>query len=639
MFKKIFAFLFLLLLALPVGAQEQIEKINSFDSQITVNQDGSMIVTETIAVTSLGEEIVHGIYRDFPTRYKDKNGNNYKVGFEIISVKRDGLPTMYDTADESNGIRIYIRDQDIVIPPGQYAFEITYRTTKQLGFFADHDELYWNVTGNGWVFPIDKATAEVSLSSGILPEQIRTEGYTGSQGSMEKDFTAKIENGKVYFSSNRKLDSYEGLSIVVGWPKGFVHEPTVAEKRADWLRDNTGFFVGLIGLVIVLLYYLFFWFKVGKDPEKGTVIAQYDSPQDLSPASIGYIKNMGMSDRLFSASIIHLAVKGFLKIEKIGAHYHLKNLSTAAKNKNLPVEQDLIMNSFFASKDELIIKPSNHQEIGDALDELKGVLVENYKNKYFKLNYKYLIGGVVLSILALIVTVVISSLNNGLPSFFGSMFFLVWLSGWNIGVFAMVFVVIRGILKIKEGSRDVGTMVQTVFLAFFSAPFIFGDIAALVAFSALTSVAVTIIIFVFLVVNFLFVFLMKAPTVEGRKLMDEIEGFKLFLSVTEKDRMNFHNPPEKTPELFEKFLPYALALNVENKWAEQFTDVFAQLQAQGNAYNPNWYAGAGFSAVAVGSFASSLGSSFGSAISSSSVAPGSSSGFSGGGGGGSGGGG
>ena len=142
----------------------------------------------------------------------------------------------------------------------------------------------------------------------------------------------------------------------------------------------------------------------------------------------------------------------------------------------------------------------------------------------------------------------------------------------------------------------------------------------------------------------LFAYLLKAPTPKGRLLMDELEGFQLYLEVAEKDDMNSRLRPDMTPALFEKYLPFAVALGVEQAWAEQFTRVFAALEAkQGAAYRPVWYGG-DFSHMRLAGFAENVGSGFTSAISSAATAPGSSSGsggggFSGGGGGGGGGGG
>ena len=155
---------FLALLAV-VSAAAQTEKIRSFDSRITVNTDGSMQVVETIAVESAGVDIVHGIYRDFPTRYRDRAGNKYAVLFDIVRLRRDGNTEPYHTEDVGNGVRVYFGSSSFDLPPGPHIYQFTYRTNRQLGFFRDHDELYWNVTGNGWKWPIDAATATV-LSAG-----------------------------------------------------------------------------------------------------------------------------------------------------------------------------------------------------------------------------------------------------------------------------------------------------------------------------------------------------------------------------------------------------------------------------------------------------------------------------------------
>ena len=146
---------------------------------------------------------------------------------------------------------------------------------------------------------------------------------------------------------------------------------------------------------------------------------------------------------------------------------------------------------------------------------------------------------------------------------------------------------------------------------------------------------------ILVIVNIVFHHLLKAPTKLGREIMDRIEGFKMYLSTAEKERLNSIKEPEKTPELFEMFLPYAIALDVENEWGEKFADV---LEKAGTDYSPGWYNGASWSTLGAVGVASTLGSSLTSTISSSSTAPGSSSGsggggFSGGGGGGGGGGG
>ena len=185
-------------------------------------------------------------------------------------------------------------------------------------------------------------------------------------------------------------------------------------------------------------------------------------------------------------------------------------------------------------------------------------------------------------------------------------------------------------LALGSGGVNVMGSAGAIGVTLFALPFFAGEVFGLMAFSSAVSpfAAITLVVIVF--INAIFYHLLKAPTLMGRKLMDRIEGFKLYLSVAEKERLNMLNPPEKTPELFEKYLPYALALDVENEWSEQFATVLAE-SAVGGRYRPSWYSGNSWRTNGIRGITSSLGSSLPGAISSSATAPGSSSGSGGGG--------
>jgi len=267
--------IFLLLLLLPAGlcAQKNGERILSFHSAITVNADGSMAVREAIAVNATGSRIRHGIYRDFPTTYRDRLGNNVITDFDVLAVERDGQPESWHSQTQANGVRVYFGDKNTFVPPGRHQYAFTYQTRRQLGFFADHDELYWNVTGNGWIFPIDAASATVSLPSGIPQEKIELTGYTGREGSREQALESEIELGlQATFQTTRRLAPGEGLTIVAGWPKGFVHQPTASEQLVYKLHDNRNLLVAIVGVCLLIFYYLVVWFRVGRAPQKGVIM-------------------------------------------------------------------------------------------------------------------------------------------------------------------------------------------------------------------------------------------------------------------------------------------------------------------------------------------------------------------------------
>ncbi len=220
---------FFMIMAVPAQAEE---KILSFHSDIKIHPDASLTVTETITVRAENDQIKRGIYRDFPTRYREKFGLIRRVGFNVRRVLRDGEPESFHFEGLPNGKRVYFGQEDVILPPGEYTYTLIYKTDRQLGFFPEFDELYWNVTGNDWNFPIEKASAVVHLPEGVGGKIISIAGYTGLQGAKGQDFGKEVEPsaGTVHFFSTRSLALKEGLTIAVSWPKG-VCDGTSESKR------------------------------------------------------------------------------------------------------------------------------------------------------------------------------------------------------------------------------------------------------------------------------------------------------------------------------------------------------------------------------------------------------------------------
>lgn len=613
----------LVLFSLTCSAAAE-EHIISYDSFITVRPAGDMTVTETIKVLCEGDQIKHGIYRDFPTRYRDKYGNRMSVVFEVKDVRKDGRPEPWWTEDMNNGVRVYVGNKDVTLMPGEYTYTLTYRTDRQLGFFEEHDELYWNVTGNEWAFTIRKASATVELPPGA--EIPSTEAYTGPYGAKGSDFTVDRDNqGRPVFRTTRPLTSGEGLTIMVMWPKGFVREPTRTEKTKAFFSDNKSATAGAAGVLVLLIYYVFTWLKIGKDPEKGVIIPLYDAPGGLSPAAMRYIMRMGFDDRAFASAVVNMAVKGYLTIDEDGnGNYTLTR--KGKESSGLSRDEVRITKQIFNNRASLLIKNENHATIKQAIKDLQKGLAVEYEKVYFLTNKGTLIPGLIITSMVLIAIVVLGK------NIMEAGFMTIWLSGWTAGCSMLVYMAFKAWRAV---SQSIINAVPALFLSIFSLPFLGGEAFGLWVFATATSIPSVVFIFVIVLLNILFYHLMKAPTIKGRQTMDQIEGLKRYLSVAEKDRLNQLNPPEKTPQLFEKFLPYALALDVEQEWCEQFAEVMAQA-SNGKSYKPLWYTGRHFTTSGLAGLASGLGA-MSSSISSSSSPPGSRSG--GGGGGSSGGGG
>ncbi len=611
------------------------ERILSYDSDITVHSDATMTVIETIRVRAERRNIKRGIYRDFPTLYRDRAGNRYRVGFEILSVSRDGHAEPYHTQGLSNGIRIYIGEKDVLLRPGEYSYVISYRTNRQLGFFAGHDELYWNVTGNDWAFPIDQTDAHVHLPQSIPLSEIALEAYTGAFGAKGSDYSAGLgSDGVIYFRTTHGLPRKHGLTIVVQWPKGHIVEPTLGDKLTYLARDNRELAVISIGAGVVLAYYLLTWLKVGKDPPAGVIVPRYVPPEGFSPASMRFVRRMGYDHKTLATALVNLAVKGLLRIDEHDGKYTLKKTDKSGVEM-APGEQALVKR-LFPHQSTINLVQSNHATIGAALKAHKNSLRRNYEKLYFLSNSGYLVPGIAISILALIAGMVAAPARG---ETFAAAFMIIWLMVWTVAVVALLSAAVNGWRHVAV--TGLGPALRATF---FAMPFVFFEGMGLWMLSQTTGIGIGAALIVLVVINLTFYQLLKAPTRAGRKLLDKILGFRNYLEVAEGEQLKSRRLPQKTLDLFEIYLPYALALDVEQQWAEKFADVFAQInKQQGNDYQPTWYRHShGYANMS--QLTSSLGSALGGAISSSSHAPGSSSGgggsgSSGGGGGGGGGGG
>jgi uncharacterized membrane protein YgcG len=562
------------LLALPPAAAAD-ERILGFDSNLAIQADGSLLVTETIRVRAEGQQIRRGIYRDFPTRYQDRYGNRVRVDFELLGVERDGRSEPSFTERLANGVRINTGNDDFLPTPGEFTFTIRYRTSRQLGFFADHDELYWNVTGLGWSFPIDEVHAKVLLPSNVASTSFTLDGYTGRYGGRAKDYEARSdEPGVALFQTTRTLAPGEGLTIAVGFPKGVIHEPTGTERFGWLLRDNRGVLVALAGLVLLGLFYVRGWMKAGRDPSAGPVFPHYQPPPGFAPGELRMMRRMSNDQLCFSADVVDMAVRGFLEIHQGDSKDGWRLVRKPhASLEPLAASQRTLAARLFKDSDNVLLKNSEATLVRSALAAHAAEMAKRLKPRFYKSNTRTVLTGVMLSLLVGLVAALISG-GNGIP--------------------------------------------------------------ALVALGALA-----------LIMHLVFARLMKAPTGEGRKLLDEIDGLRMYLSVAERDELKSLPGPGQEPALdakrYEALLPFAMALGVEAAWTRKFTAAVGAASAEQTS--PGWYYGTGrFSSMGLAGIGHSLGSALTQQISASATPPGSSSGgggggFSGGGGGGGGGGG
>ena len=607
-----------------------VEAIQSFDSKVTLAADGTVDVFETIAVNGEGSQIRHGVYRDIPTQLINDDKSRQRSDLDVKSVFRDGKPEPYSLEGLGAGFkRIKIGDADTWLDDGIHTYQIHYTMSRMGRFFADHDELYWNATGNYWAFPILKATAEITLPAGARISGVV--GYTGVAGSPEKAVTASTDGGNTAsFVAQRELRAGEGMSVAVEFQKGILVEPQGAAALADWLSDHRELVFPLLAALIVLGYNLWAWNAVGRDPKKGTIIPLFHPPEGLDPAQVHYISGMGFKQNgwtALTASIFDLGVKGLVTIDTAGKSTTI-NATNASPAAALPPGEGSVY-EFIKARGSVSLDKTD----GPALNTRRSALVSEIKGKsgetYFRNNVAYTLLGVALAAVLLLG--------------------LVWLDVIDFGmlIVAVIVAIVVGVVVGVFGNHGGGSVVGRVFLIVW-----IGIVGFNLAGSALSFVsgmridlglvgAASIII-----VEIVFAFLMRAPTVAGRKLMDQIEGFRMYLQTAEANRLNYvdKGEPQMTIKRFESILPFAIALGVEKLWSQRFEADLARnavADATGGSYSPLWYTGGDWSSGSRGfsSAVSSVASGMSAAMIAAQPSSSSGSGFSGGGGSGGGGGG
>ncbi len=500
--------------ALPAFARQLV--IQEFSAEIMVQENGVLDVTETISPRFIGAW--NGIYRTIPVEYVTPQGFNYELLLDVLSVTdASGARLKYESSRERHYFKL-----KIYVPGAQDAMRtvvIHYRVYDGLKFFEDHDELYWNITGDEWEVPIQAASAKIFLPQGVTG--VRATTFTGAYGSREQDAEAEVSGPLVELRLRRSLGFRQGLTAVVGWDKGFVHEPTVADRLYLFVRSNWPLVLPL--LVFGVMFWL--WYTRGRDPRLHSIAAQYAPPEELTPGEAGTLVDNQAAMRDVTATLVDLAVRGFLLIEeKKKEHmmglwsdkeyvFHLRKKREEWTGLK-PHEVELLDGVFSAGTDESVelseLQNKFYKNIPLIRDRIFESLVKHgyYLHRPDKVRQAYLIA-------ALVIGIVSVAFAGGLSA--------------ALGMAPLPFI-LAGIA---------------------SAAIIFG-----------------------------FGWFMPARTLSGARTLEGVLGFEDFLSHVEEDRFE---RTIKTPQMFEKFLPFAMALGVEKKWVTAFQKIYTQ--------PPEWYRG------------------------------------------------
>lgn len=559
-----------------------VEQIDNYEVKINIQQSGEIYVRERIEY-NFGLAQRHGIYRTIPYKYKNDFGR-FNLRINDIAVTMDGQEEPAAVSRSGGEVEIKIGDPGITLT-GKHVYNISYSVGRAINFFDDHDELYWNAIGTNWTVPILKSSVLLTAPATV----VRVECFVGATNSQNTGCVKQGQNSSLpQFIYDQPLQPAGGFTIVAAMPAGTIAKPTTTQKILDIIRDN-----GIVALPVIVFVIMFLvWRRFGRDGKgRGTIIPQYDPPENLTPLYMGTLLDGKLDNRDFSAELIYAATQGYVKIEKIetktllwfkGSDYKITKLKEI--DSNLPTPTQDFLKSLF---------------------EYPGI----YK-KFDKVMF-----GSKQAPVAPTTEVVLSSLRKN--TIFSSM------------VSSIPKEVFKDLTRL--GYYKYNPTTATGVLVFFGIMGLFVASMFLLAIFGIIGLISGIVTSVILVV---FGLLMPAPTKKGAEIKEYILGLKQYMNVAEKDRLAFHNAPEKKPERFELLLPFAIALGVEKQWAKQFEGIYNK--------QPGWYTdstGSGFNAAILSSSIGDFSTSMQSAVSSVTTSASGGSGFSGGGSGGGGGGG
>lgn len=515
---------------LPADARSFV--LSRFDVELHVLPGGALLVTETVSPRFEGAW--NGIERLIPIEYRTPQGFNYSLLLDRVSVTDEqGTPLTFESSRER-----HYRNFRIWIPGATDAtrtFVLKYLVRNGLKFFEDHDELYWNVTGDEWDVPIEQASVRI-----ILPPQttgVRAQAFTGAYGAREQAATVTIAGSGIEMTMTRPLGFREGLTAVVGWDTGFVTAPTALDRTRMALVSNWP--LGIPLLIFGLMYRL--WSTRGRDPRLRPIAVMYEPPDRLTPAEVGTLVDERPDTRDITATLVDLAVRGYLRItERKAEHlfglwssldYLFHRIKPQQEWAALPAFERLLLEAVFKdSEGDEVLLSALENRFYQSLPGIHDAVFNSLQTRHYygqrpdRVKQGYLAGGITLGV---VLTIGLAALADR----------------WGMApLTALAAGLLAGVIVVGFGR------------------------------------------------------IMPARTQQGTKALEGVLGFEEFLTRVEADRFD---RLIKTPELFEKFLPYAMALGVEQNWARAFESIVMTA--------PAWYQGSDLAQFNTRGFTSRMG--------------------------------
>ncbi|MHB8071686.1 MAG: DUF2207 domain-containing protein [Candidatus Cryosericum sp.] len=561
-------------------------EVRSLVSTITVFASGSIEVREQLTLVTTGTTISRTLPQDVrEVRQSARATPSWRVQRAGI----DGKPASWHMRSPSPSRLMLDIGSDVA--PGLHTLDLIFITDRFITAGTSRADLTWDST-SAWNAPVAQTVVLIAPPPGAQHALLGASGSlqngVGRIGSVR---AAEDMDGKVTIRGDRQLAAGERLVVHAAWTGGFVHVPT-AGMRVDWfVRDWGGVVMGLLGLLVLAGYFQSAWNAVGRDPPRTAIIPRFDPPEGMSPAAVRYIRRMTFDGTGFAANLLDMGARGVVTVTQDAGKTVLHRTGTPAVV--LPPDEQAMAECMFRGAREVLTVTQYEQPVLRSTQEtLRTYLNTHCRTGYFGLHRYETLAGVGISFFTAVLAGMAQATTRAGALAYLSL--LVWLSVWSAAV-AFAWSSLVRTWRRSQVSPPVAPAsllaALTMDMATTSQKKVQHDDASLaLLFSAfwfvgagmffrVATVPVAVLVIAMAILDIVYGHLMPSWTPRGRQTADEADGFALYLKVAEKDRMQWLHPPRKTPELLERYLPYALALGVQQEWAEQFLETVEQSTA------------------------------------------------------------
>jgi hypothetical protein len=552
--------------------------ITFFRADVTVRENATLEVREEIAVRDASSFYKHGFQRDLPISLTDRWDSRYVgtyqkdngIRVKVLEVTEDGQRVNYDEGKRYGYAQLFIGERNVALDSGEHRFVIRYTVDWALILGTGRDTLYWNAVGSMRTVPIAEAILAVHLPAAVPGENIEVEPRVGGPGlsypRRPENTLERVDDASgaiVYRATN--MNPRQSLSVAVTWPSGYIHMP-----KFVFLRREGGV---LIAPALLFLYYLVAWLWIGPDPKPGVVVARYEPPEGISPAAARYIASRTTDGRSFAAVIAQLAVHGCIRVESENGKYRLSRLmGDRATDAGLAPEEKFVLALLFEDGPEIVLSGAmderNAAQNGRYVSHIHDELANQLGKKYFTRH----LGIIALGVLATFVSAVPLAITARGRDTSAAVFTTLWVLFMGLMMGMMIEFSFASAWKnaVRAGTGWIKLLPGTAAFSIFAAviAYLLKNVASGV------SLSFSLMLAAFLLINLGWGPRMRRKSPLGRQVSDQIAGFRQFLQTVDQDRLDRLNPSANAPQDLDRFLPYAIALEVKGAWGDHLSQTF-----------------------------------------------------------------